>query len=1038
MVKFLIHRPIAVSMTFIAILILGIIGTRKLPVSLMPDLDVPRITVHIDGSNRSARELENSVVRGFRQQLMQINNLENITSETRDGHSVISLDFSFGTSIDFAFIEVNEKVDRAMATLPKDFERPVVIRAGASDIPVFYLDLSLKDSSVIKEHQQFTKEDETARDDLFPVPEAFSELSIFASQVIKKRIEQLPVVAIADISGLIFPEILLLPDMEKLSALDITTQMLTSRLANSNVTLGNLSIKDGQYQYNVKFENKILDKTDIENTYINIHSRVFQLKELAEVVYHPRKISGKVISDLENAITLGIIKQSDAKIRDLRGQLEGLIRQFNRDYPDIQFKVTRNQTRLLDYTLSNLWQSLLLGALLAFVLMFLFLNDVRSPLLIGITIPTSLVITMLFFYLAGLTLNIISLSGLILGIGIMIDNSIIVIDNITQHREQGKSLNEACVDGTNEVIRPLISSVLTTCAVFLPLIFLKGISGALFYDQAIAISLGLFVSLLVSVTLLPVYYRIAFRRNEKRKKIFSGKRIKGINYSKMYSSGFRFVFRHQPLVWTILVVMLVAGYIMFRAIPKEKLPPMKANDIVLALDWNEQLNIDENERRVKQLLTEHAALYIQHSGLIGRQQFLLDQHSQLSGSEAVIYLESKNLTTVKELIREMTAYLSREYPKAVFSFKEAGNIFELLFAETQPPLLVRLITTGDFGPDYLPRLQHQLGEIAHTFPDVSFDPIALQDQLVLAYRPEMFLLYNIDKQHVVNAIKNAFRENEIMVMTSGSLFVPVVIGTEISSIEDVIATLTVKNKSGKDIRLSDFISIKRSEDLKYIYAGMEGEYYPLPFRIADKEIEPTIAKLRTLLQQGDAFEATFSGAYFSNRQMISDLFLILLVSLFLLYFILAAQFESIVLPVIVLSEVVIDIFGALLLLYIFGSSLNLMSLIGIVVMSGIIINDSILKIDTINQMYNSGTPLLKALVVAGHRRLKPILMTSLTTVLALVPFFFLKGMGSDIQKPLALSIIGGMLVGTLVSLYFIPLGYYYLNRRRPFAKAQDR
>jgi multidrug efflux pump subunit AcrB len=393
---------------------------------------------------------------------------------------------------------------------------------------------------------------------------------------------------------------------------------------------------------------------------------------------------------------------------------------------------------------------------------------------------------------------------------------------------------------------------------------------------------------------------------------------------------------------------------------------------------------------------------------------------------------------VKHLIREMSAYISQEHPEAIFTFKESGNIFDLLFTETQPPLLAKLITTEDFGPDYLPRLQYQLGKIEDAFPDVTFAPVALQDQMVLTYKPEMFILYNIDKQQVVNAIKNAFRENEIMIMTSGSIFVPVVIGTEMKSIEDVIANLAVKNRKGKDIRLGDFISIRRTEGLKYIHAGMEGEYYPLAFRIDKNEIQPTMAKLRALLHDGDTFEASFSGSYFSNQQMIKDLFLILSVSLFLLYFILAAQFESIVLPVIVLSEVIIDIFGALLLLYIFGSSLNLMSLIGIVVMSGIIINDSILKIDTINQLYHSGTPLLKALIVGGHRRLKPILMTSITTILALLPFFFFKGMGSDIQKPLALSIIGGMLVGTLASLFFIPLGYYYLMRiRRPSAKSEN-
>lgn len=1015
-------------MSFIAILILGLIGAGKLPVSLMPDLDVPKITVHINSSGMAARELENTVVKNFRQQLMQLNNLENISSETSDGRSLISLDFSFGTSIDFAFIEVNEKVDRAMAYLPKDFERPLVIRAGASDIPVFYLDITLaKNTSVEIPGGNGTSGKKENRD-LYPVSEQFSELSVFSSQVIRKRIEQLPDVAIADISGLVFPEILILPDMEALNSLGISTDLLISQILNNSVTIGNLAIKDGQYQYNVKFENKILDKTDIENIYLNCNSRIFQLKELAKVIYHPQKIKGKVKSAGRDALTIGVIKQSDAKMKDLKRNINTLIDQLNIDYPDINFKVTRNQTMLLDYTINNLRQSLLLGAILAFLVMFVFLNDVRSPLLIGLTIPTSIIITLLFFYLTGLSLNIVSLSGLILGIGMMIDNSIIVIDNITQHRERGKKLVDACISGTNEVFRPLLSSVLTTCAVFLPLIFLKGISGALFYDQAIAISLGLFVSLLVSITLLPVYYRIAYRRKVSVQ--FSQLRTKRntFSYSKIYSAGFRLVFRNQFLVWIIIMGTIGGAFLIFRAIPKEKVPPMQANDIVLSLDWNEQLNLDENERRVDQLLEAHTKLFIHNSCLIGKQQFLLDQNSLLSGSQSVIYLEAEDYRGLCELVSSVTDYMHEKYPGAIFNFRESGNIFDLLFADTEAPLLARLIATKDFGPEYLPRLQDAIKDIGMEFPGTYLEPIALQDQLVLTYSPEMFLLHEIDRSRLIQAIKNAFRENEVMTITSGSSFVPIMIGTDIRTLEEVIQNLTVKNRKGKEIRMKDMISIQKSADLKYVYAGMEGEYYPVSINLNEKEIKTAIDKIENVLDDPGYFEASYTGSYFSNRAMLKDLAMILLVSLFLLYFILAAQFESISLPLIVLSEVVIDIFGALLFLYIFGSSLNLMSMIGIVVMSGIIINDSILKIDTINQLYHSGMPLMKAIVIGGHRRLKPILMTSITTILALLPFFFFKGMGSDLQKPLALSITGGMLLGTLVSLYFIPLCYYYLKR----------
>jgi len=244
----------------------------------------------------------------------------------------------------------------------------------------------------------------------------------------------------------------------------------------------------------------------------------------------------------------------------------------------------------------------------------------------------------------------------------------------------------------------------------------------------------------------------------------------------------------------------------------------------------------------------------------------------------------------------------------------------------------------------------------------------------------------------------------------------------------IIGETQIENSRGEPIPVRELFSRETGYDLKTILAGKEGEYYAMNLPVNKAKPEGLMNQLRNVLRTDNRFEVSFSGSYFSNREMIRQLALILLISVSLLFFILAAQFESLTLPLIVLLEIPIDIFGALFFLWLFGGSINLMSLIGIVVMSGIIINDSILKVDTINQLRKEGYSVLRAMMLAGQRRLKPIIMTSLTTLLALVPFLFTHGTGSDLQRPLALAIIGGMIVGTLVSLYFIPLGYYYLTK----------
>ena len=294
---------------------------------------------------------------------------------------------------------------------------------------------------------------------------------------------------------------------------------------------------------------------------------------------------------------------------------------------------------------------------------------------------------------------------------------------------------------------------------------------------------------------------------------------------------------------------------------------------------------------------------------------------------------------------------------------------------------------------------------------------------------ELLTLYGISRSQVVQALRNAFSENQIMLITGSEAFTPVIIGESPKTLEEIIRTTTLKNREGFEMPLSSFVSLHEDYDLKTIMAGQEGEYFPVPLDVADDQVVPLMNSISKDLREKERFEAGYTGSWFSNREMIKNLSVILGISLLLLYFILAAQFESLSLPVIVLLEVPIDIFGAFLFLKLFGGSINLMSLIGMVVMSGIIINDSILKVDTINHLHRSGMPLMKALVVAGQRRLKPILMTSLTTILALLPFLFIHGMGSDMQKPLALVVMGGMSLGTIVSLYFVPMCYYYLKKR---------
>ncbi len=1081
MVHFLIRRPIAVTMTFIAILVLGVFAMNFIPVSLMPDIDIPEITVQISVDNTPARELENTVVQPIRRQLMQVAHLGDITSETRNESALIHLEFDYGTDIDFAFIEVNEKIDRAMNSLPRDIDRPKVIKANATDIPVFYLNLTVKKiqtsnpksqtlklSNLSTPHPQdlqpISSTSETLNPELYPVSQKFVELSRFASNVIRKRIEQLSEVAMVDISGLVSPELLIMPDTRKLEALGITQETLEELIESNNIKLGNLLIRDGQYQYNIRFSSTLQNKKDIEDIYIKINERLLQLKDIATVVEHPQKQKGKVIYKGQDAITIAVIKQSDAQMSELKQKLNSLLARFKKDYPDINFSITRNQTQLLDYSIANLGQSLAWGALLAFLIMFLFLKDLKAPMLIGITIPTSLVISMLFFYVFNISINIISLSGIILGVGMMVDNSIIVIDNITQHRERLKSyklqvsgskfqvtgfrlqvtgskassstiettksslLESACANGTNEVFRPMLSSVLTTCAVFIPLIFISGITGALFYDQAMAITIGLMVSLAVSVTLLPVYYRLLYRNDKKGMGNRFLKRLNFLNFEKFYVKGFRFVMKKQGISWGIVGLVLLGVLALFFDLDKSKLPPITQDETLMLVDWNERIHIDENRKRTEQLISSIDNL-ADHTCLIGEQQFILEQSRAATSSEVVVYLKASKPEELETVIRQAGEFVRKNYPHSLYRFKDAGNIFNMIFSDTEKPLVARLRAVGDYGSKQINFLQAILAKIREAFPAQPIDPLPVYEYTILRTDPAKLLLYDVTFTSIYNKLKTAFNENQLLLIADNQNFVPVILGNQSQTIRDVIAGLFIRNQKNEMIPVRNLVSEEKGQELKTIMAGKEGEYYPVSFDIEGRQAGNVMQKIRQVVNAERTYEVSFGGSILSNKKLMKELLLILCVSLALLYFILSSQFESLTLPLIVLMEVPVDIFGALLALKLDGEGINLMSLIGIVVMSGIIINDSILKIDTINQLRNEGYSLLRAMTEAGHRRLKPILMTSLTTILALVPFLFTSGLGSDLQRPLALAVIGGMTLGTLVSLFLVPLGYYYLKRK---------
>jgi len=996
-------------MTFLALIMLGIVASWRLPVSLMPDIDIPEITVAISRPDVSARELENTVVSVLRRNLLQVPGLDNIESESSNGSALIRLTFKYGNNINLAFMEVNEKVDGAMNDLPRDLERPRIIKASATDIPVFMLNITLSDKQ--------------AGD------EKFIELSEFAETVIKKRIEQLPEVGMADITGQIKREIYVSPDKEKMISLGITEDDITQAVSLNNINIGSILVKNGKYLYNLEFSSYLKELKDVKDIYIKSGERLLQLKDFADVGIRQEKPRGMYYSNGTRAISLAIIKESTSKMASLESRMKEIIEVFRNDYPQMDFEISQDQTRLLDYSISNLKQSLIAGGILAFFLMFFFLKDAKSPFIIGFSIPATLVISLLFFYIAGLSINIISLAGLILGIGMMIDNSIVVIENITQWIDRGLYLTEACVKGTNEIITPLISSVLTTCAVFIPLIFLSGISGALFYDQAVAIVIGQGVSLLVGITLLPTIYYLLYKNRKEGALTRFVKRISLKGLEEKYERGMDFFFRfRKTMLISFLGIILVLVWL-FTTMEKAKFPAVKQDELVVSVDWNENIDVNENLKRIKDLIDYMGNLSVQTNSFIGEQQFLFYHDYDQSYTQARVYIKAKDFQ-VKDLIEKNSyEFISTFYPQALIDVQPQQNIFEKIFSASESPLVVEVSLMKEKQVPPVDKMVSIVGLLQKNYPDAGVSQPSLEDKILLRLDPDRMLIYDVEPMTVYNTLKTSLNQNNIGELRASYELLPIVLSDEEKQISDIISSGFVLNKANQSIPISEIVKIQRVHDYKTIKGGMLSEYVPVSMNVKTNEPDVITSQIRNSITTESGIDVKFSGSLITGQKLFKELAIVLIVALLLLYFILAAQFESLTQPLIVLLEIPIDIAGALLLVKLWGGTINVMTMIGLIVMSGVIINDSILKVDTINNLRREGLSLKEAIYTAGSRRLKPILMVAMASLVSTIPILFSSGIGSELQRPMALALIGGMSLGTVVSLFFIPLAYWFIYRR---------
>ncbi len=982
-------------MVVASIAVLALYFGSSIPVSLLPSIDIPRISVSISAPDKTARIIENTITRPVRNQLIQMGNLHHIESTTRNGSAFIEVQLRHGTHTDLSFIEANEKIDQVMNLLPREVERPRVVKSTLSDVPVFYLAVVPKDIHLVDK----------------------MELSEFAEKVVKRRLEQMHEIAFVDLHGLSAPEILLTPHPDKMTALGIDEEVIARELKNQSVDIGNVMIRDGQYQYNIELGAGLVTRYDLEQLHIGIHQQVYRLKDLADITVRAKEPRGSYLWNDKPGVLLSVRKRDDANNFVLKEKMTELVRDLQENHTLVDFHLHNDQSAILEVSYQNLRTSLLYGIFFSGLVLFLFFREWRLPVLIIITVPLGLLVALLGFYMAGISINIISLAGLILGIGLMIDNAIIIIDNIRQHATFSLQTDEHYVTGTQEVIRPLISSAMTTCSVFLPLILISGVAGALFYDQALSITIALTASLLISFLVLPVLARLVLQKTGKT--VADRHRM----LHRWHQQWIRNILKYRLAIGILFLLLTVSGYFLFQVIRTAAFPAITTEALEMQIDWNENIDIRENEKRLTSLLEVVGDAIDQFSIVVGEKQFLLV--SEESGiNEAELYARLTDASMFEPVRRNIMDWMSTQYPRASFDVYPVKNTFDHIFGQEKAALIAYIQPVGQYEIPPMDEMDEVIAFVSDLYPD--YRPPPEDTYLEIWIHTGLLETYQVEYSQLINRIKALFNALEVTQLRSSDRFIPIVLGLNAGTdLFNLLENQHVRNKEGELIPIRHLMEVKKSAYYKEIHSTLSGEAFTVHF---DEYRQDIADRLKNFLASGGRFSVYFEGQYFENKALLGQLTSIFLIVILLLYLILAAQFESLIQPLIVLLIVPVSVVGAMATLHITGQTLNTVSMVGIIVMTGIIVNDAILKIDMINKNLGKNMDMHSAIINASERRMRPIIMTSLTTILAFAPVLFTTGMGAEIQTPLAIAIIGGLVTGTLSSLVFIPVLYFLMKR----------
>jgi HAE1 family hydrophobic/amphiphilic exporter-1 len=1003
-----IKRPIAILMAVCIVLVLGAFSFINLPVDLLPEMKFPMMAVFITYDGAAPGEVENMITRPLEEALATVPGVEKISSTSSQNSSVVMLEFSWGSDMDFRALDVREQIDMIKGFLPDGAGSPTVFQFDPSMMPIMSM---------------------AVMGDLSP-----EELKLVAEDVVKPRLERVEGVASVNVYGGVEREIQVEVDPSRLAAHGISIDQLTQLLSVGNMNISAGRLTEGSNELRVRSIGEYRSLEDLENLVImNNQAGTLYLRDVAEVKDGFKEQSQIMRLDGSPGISVVVFKQSDANTVTVSKSVHRALQSLNRNLPqDSGVTVLFDSAEFINDSISNVLQIGLIGAVLALFILFLFLRNLRSTLIIGLAIPVSIISTFVLMYFNGVTLNMISLAGLALGIGMMVDNAIVILENIFRHRNQGLDAMEAAHTGSEEVANAIMAATLTTIVVFLPVVFVKGIASQLFSAMAWTVSFSLFASLIVALTIVPVLSSklLKIPKNGNGNGKLSARFARFFEkVDEFYGRMLHWALGHRKLTVMIMVVAFVASLALVPFVGTEFIPGMDDDWLTASIslpDGSSMEDTSELVAEVERRLSEFKEVSYMSVviGETGGMNIGAGGNSNRASMEIRLIARNQRSLDNNQVADEMRTVL-RTIPGAEITIQRSQM---MSMGGSGPP--VSIMIKGD-SLDTLRELSDDVRDLVEEVEGTrevttSFD--RGWPELLVTVDRDKAAAYGIQPINVATTLRTALSGQVVTRYRTGGqeldvrLQIPEAIRNSLSDLKNI----EMMTPSGVRVPLGELAEFRQDVGPMSISRNDQVRSATVTAQLAGRPLGPVVADINKGLNEMTlpaGYTVQFGGEQEQMAESFGSLGQALVLAILLVYMIMAAQFESLLHPFIIMFALPQTFVGVVLSLVLTGRTLNVPAFIGLIMLAGIVVNNAIVLIDYINILRERGRSCREAILEAGPVRLRPILMTTLTTVLGMFPLALGVGSGSETYAPLGTVVIGGLLASTMLTLLVVPVIY---------------